>query len=235
MKLFHDSIKAAEIEDKLVRLFEETIEDRTEVHLSDTSKCPLRVYCRLVGMEPIPFTKQSIGFMSAGQIGQMLIQQLYPEELCEYEHPFIPSHIDVFEDEKYPIEIKISSQKVFRAADVPASWRKQLMGYISIHDAEHGWLLILNLFSRQWTAFKMIMTPKEREDYRGFLTFFRTAVTECVKERDPTPLFPFLEPDEIRAKECKYCDYRPDRRRKVEKRLDGPRCTMHTTGRKKKT
>ena len=77
MKLFHDSIKATEIEDKIIRLFEETMEDRTEIHLSDTSKCPLKVYCRLIGIEPIPFTQRSIGFMSAGEIGQMLIQQLY--------------------------------------------------------------------------------------------------------------------------------------------------------------
>lgn len=158
-------------------------------------------------------TKESIGYMVIGAIGQLAIQVLYPEEMREYESlDIVPSHADILEDFKYPIEIKWSSKKIFRARDVPTPWRLQLMRYMAKHNADVGWLLIMNLFSRQFMAFKLTMTADERMEQIIQMLDFKAMVLEAVRKRDPYLLPVPLTEEQV--KECKKCDYRPSRRRK---------------------
>jgi len=230
MNLYHDTDKALEIEEMLVKKFNEDSEDRSDVvHLSDTGYCPLKTWCRLMGMPPLPFNKTAIGKMTIGKVGQRIIQELYPEEFCEVEHPDLPSHADVMENGKVPIEIKYSAQRIFRAADVPFGWRFQLMGYMALHNSQIGYLLIMNLFSGQWMSFKMTMTEEELEIHRTFLFKFEKEELRSAKEEDWKILISLIkdifENDDERYKKCKYCDYREGRNRK--KLSLGPGCPLY--------
>jgi hypothetical protein len=229
MKLFHDTEKALEIEEKLVTIFEEESEERNQVHLSDTGYCPMKTYCRLIGIIPLPFTKKAIGKMTIGKVGQLIIQQLFKEEYREVEHDGLPSHVDILEGGKVPIEVKYSASRIFRASDVPTGWVMQLMGYMALHNSTVGWLLIMNLFSGQWIAFKMMMSLEELEDHRKFLEEFDSTITKAAETEDYKLIFDLIErrfeTEEDRFKTCGYCDYRPGRKRK---KLDlGEGCPLY--------
>lgn len=231
MKLFFDSAKVAEIEGLLAEAFKKTEQTRTKVHLSDTCYCPFKCYNRLTKMERMPFNKNGIGRMTVGSVGQTIIQGLFPSEWSEVEHPMIPSHADVmlyFDEMKAPIEVKFTTTRIFRAADIKRPWNMQLMGYISLHDAPYGWFLIMNTFSMQWTAFKMIMTTKEKQKHLDYIREFETIVYMAVEDEEPEMLIKFFVtvPTEERQKECRYCDYRPGRKRK-SLGLEGEGCPFY--------
>ena len=234
MKIFHDSTKAGEIEQKLTDIWIEQSQNRTVVHLSDTGYCPMMAYCRLIGIVPLPPDRTGIGKMTMGNIGQLIIQQLYPPECAEVEHDFIPSHADIMEESGAIIEIKISAQRIFRASDIPDGWRIQLMGYMSIHKQNIGWLLILNVFSGQWTAFKFIMSNEELEQHYKYISLFRTIVEAGGKNKDYTEVIKLMNdffPDpKDRVKKCRYCNYRAGpKRNKLGMKPEG--CPVRITNR----
>jgi len=231
LKLFYDSTKVAEIEDLLAIEFKKTEQARMRVHLSDTGYCPFKCYNRLIKMEKMPFDKKGIARMTVGSVGQTIIQGLFPPEWSEVEHPMIPSHADVllyFDEMKAPIEVKFTTTRIFRAGDIKRPWNMQLMGYISLHDAPYGWFLIMNTFSMQWTAFKMIMTTKEKQKHLDFIREFETTMFMAVEDKEPEMLMKFflLVPVEERQKACKYCDYRPGRKRR-SLGLEGEGCQFY--------
>lgn len=226
MKLFYDSTKAKEIEDKILKRFNEQFGHRNEVHLSDTCGCECKAYNRLTGMEPV-YTKRVIGILVFGEIAGLFIQLLYPPEQREYESTdIVYSHVDVYEDFKYPLEVKSSSQKIFEAAKVPLAWVLQFKRYMAKHNADVGWLLILNLFSRQVTAFKGIMTVQERIDEIGQMRESRDRILYARDNEDPSGLV-------LKTDGCPGCFYKPSKKRRELGLGDG--CTLYRSKRKKKT
>jgi len=224
LKLFHDSEKAKEIEDRLIELFDSKYEVRNEVHLSDTIYCSMKCFNRLTGMIPVRTRKQK-GYMILGNAGQLVVQQVYPPEQREYESTdIVSSHMDVFEDFEYPLEIKWSAKKIFRAKDVPIPWQLQLLRYMSKHNAREGWLLIMNLFSRQFIAFKMIVEADERMDEVIKMLEFKNDVLKAVEEEDPDIL-------DIHEDECSNCDYKPSKKRRELDLGDG--CPRYVRKRRK--
>jgi len=165
--------------------------------------------------------------MIFGKVGQLLIQKIYPEDEAEYENnKLVFSHTDVLEDKKYPIEVKFSSMKIFRASDVPEYWVKQLMRYMSVHDSDIGWLVIINLFTRQLTAFKMMMTREEREQQISEMVRFVSLIGSWRKGGK----FPddYVVPlTEEQVSECKRCDHKPSPTRKKKGLDDG--CSKYIT------
>ncbi len=238
MKLYYDSLKTAEIEEKLAEEFAKGNESRPRVHLSDTGYCPFKCYNRIIGMEKIPVDKRGIGSMTLGTVGQEIIQKLYPEEWSEVEHEFIPSHADVLEDLILPLEVKYTGSRIFRATDIARHWQIQLMGYISIHDAPHGWFVIFNTLTRQWACFKMELSSEERESHRAYIREFDETVMLAVKTGDVEPLLELLNTlfptVENKAYACKYCDYRPGRKRK-NSGIETDGCSYYTPTRRKKS
>jgi len=207
MRLFYDSQKAKEIEDKLIAQFEARQGPRNEVHLSDTCHCEMKTYNRLTGMKPV-YTKKAIGYMVVGNAGDLLIQSIYPPEQREYESlDIVSSHMDIFEDLKYPLEVKWSAQKIFKAKDVPVQWQLQLLRYMSKHNSDVGWLVIINLFTRQVTAFKMVVGPDERIDNIMQMLESKKRILYASKTGDVSALI-------ILEKECPTCFYKPTKKRK---------------------
>lgn len=156
---------------------------------------------RLIGHEQT-FTQDGAINMLFGEVGQTLIQRLFPVEHCEFSiEGEIPLHIDIFEDLKYPIEIKWSAQKIYRSSDIPEGWIKQLMGYMALSNSMLGWMLIINLGTRQINAFKFLMTEKEIEDTYREIYESKERILEAVKTNNDSKL-------KLMEEECYWCSYK---------------------------
>jgi hypothetical protein len=204
MQIYYDSDKAKILNEKLFAHFNTTAQNRTTVHLSDTVHCEMKCYNKLTGMK-YAFDSGSAARMLFGQVGQELLQVLYSPEEAEYTiEGEIPLHIDIFEELKYPIEIKWSGQKIYRASDIPEGWILQLMGYMALTNSTVGWMVIVNVLIRQLTTFKLIMTVEECGEQRQRISESRERILHAVKTGDSSKLI-------IKEDECYWCDFKPKR------------------------
>jgi hypothetical protein len=162
----------------------------------------MKCYNRLTGLKEVVDTS-GVSNMLFGDAGQILIQRLYPKEFCEY-NPIdspVPTHVDIFEDCKYPLEIKWSGQKIYRIEDIPEGWMLQLMRYMALTKSEIGWMVIINLTSRQLTAFKIMMEQKELEEQYNLIVESRDRILQAAKDKNSSTLIVNLD-------ECNWCPYR---------------------------
>jgi len=232
LKIFYDKEKSAELEGKLMEKWSETEQVRgkykvrreervarrgKEFHVSDVVCCPLQTYCRLKRFQR-KFTKKNVGMMLFGIVAQKLFQWLYPDDNCEYEAyiaDVVIGHIDIFEDLKYPMEIKSSRKRIFKRSQIPQRWVEQLVCYMAMTSSKIGWITILNIFSCQVSCFRVEMTD---EDILGQLVVISTTVNErrrAVNLERPTMLRPSGEQYEY----CVYkhnCPRRADCKRKFD-------------------
>ena len=162
----------------------------------------MKAYNRLTGLKEVVDTS-GVSNMLFGDAGQILLQRLFDEKTCEYVVPDAPviTHIDIFEDCKAPLEIKWSGQKIYRIEDIPIGWMHQLMGYMALTKSEIGWMVIINLTSRQLTAFKIMMTPEEIESEYNHIVESRDRILESVPKKDYSKLL-------LAQDECNWCPYR---------------------------
>lgn len=227
MRLYYDSGKAEEIRNKLIKKFMERQGHGNEVHLSDTCHCEMKAYNRLSGLVDPLYTAQIIGYMMIGLAGEEVLKMIFPPEQCEYESlDIVPSHVDVLEDFRWPLEIKWSVQKIFKAQDVPRGWLLQHMRYLAKHNANVGWLLIMNLFSRQLMAFKMVTDVDERMEQLQLIRDSKARILYAVSTGDTSNLI-------IIPKECSGCFYKPSKKRRELGMGTG--CPRYVKGRGKKS
>ena len=215
MKIYYDSEFADELTQKLTNKFWEEQEARDRIHLSDTTKCPIKCWCRLTGIKP-HFSTTLIGMFAIGVVGQEIFQALYPPEQCEYEpdkdlplEEQLPAHIDIFADFEVPLEIKWSRRSIMRGTDISKGWILQTTGYMAKTNSVMGRLIIFNIMSTKINVFKVIMTEIELEQRRNEIEKIREEITRAVEEKNPNLLEAWVE-------ECKYCTFRDTRTRKKE-------------------
>jgi CRISPR/Cas system-associated exonuclease Cas4 (RecB family) len=211
MEIFYDSEYAEKLTRLVYQKFMEGNEDRNEIHMSDLCYCPMKVWNRLSGIEPLPFSDRSVGFMMIGQVGQEIIQNVFPESWAEYEpDPELSSHIDVFvqEDDEpdFPLEIKFSRRSVYRGADIPEPWLLQCTGYMALTESLVGRFAVFNVMDAKINCFKVVLSPLELEVRKDNIDKFKALIRKAVDEKDPYLL-------DINIGECKYCDYRDTRTR----------------------
>ena len=218
MNLYYDSVKSTEIKNRILEKFQEGNQNRTKIHLSDYCYCPMKVFNRLTGMEKMDMD-DTANILMVGNVGQELIQILYPDHEAEVEdNSILPSHVDILEDMNIPLEIKWTTTKIQRSSDIKEEWISQLMGYMAIHDSPDGWLLIMNLGTRQFGAWKMSMEMDELAELRTDMEMFRDNMYRCVEiwlsgEKDEAINLIELPLTEKQVKDCGWCDYRPGRKR----------------------
>jgi len=212
MQIYYDNDYSKELNDKLDKQFWEEADDRSNsIHLSDLCHCPVKVWCRLSGL---PQSKDSgVGIMMIGVVGQTIIQGLYPAEQREYEpdkdlpkEMQIPSHIDIFADMKFPVEIKWSRKNIMRGSDIGKSWIMQVTGYMAKTNSTEGKMVIMNIITGKLFAFKVIMTEDELKQRLNEIYDLRAQIQLAVSNKDPSTL-PIWE------EECQYCDYRVTRQK----------------------
>lgn len=224
MRLFFDSVKEQEIAQLIIDKHNEDSQNRTRVHLSDTCYCPLKTWHRLIGF-PATEDDSGAGIMMTGTMGQMIIQNLYPEDWAEYESDFLPSHVDLMEfidGEKHPHEIKFTNRVINTSSEIPEGWKRQLMRYLAVHDSDYGWFDIMNLRTRKFTTWKMIMDAEERAALRDEIMRFEEVILEGKRIHDEDGYNAGLEyvlehlPQEMtlnQVKDCGYCQYKKSRAR----------------------
>lgn len=214
VELYYDSEYTDELNKRIAQKFWEENRHRDKVHLSDTCHCPVKTYCRLIGLNPIR-DDNSVGIMMIGVVGQEIIQAVYPEEQREFEPDAalpedkqLPSHIDIFADMKIPVEIKWSRKSIYRGSDIGKSWFMQITGYMAKTYSTEGKMVIFNLITGKLNAFKVIMTEEELSVRLKEIDCIVNSINESVANKDPSCL-------EIWSEECQYCDYREARKRKT--------------------
>ena len=160
-----------------------------------------------------------------GTMGQMIIQNLYDPDWAEYESDFLPSHVDLMEfidGEGHPHEIKFTTRAVNTSSEIPIGWQRQLMRYLAVHDSDYGWFDIMNLRTRAFTTWKMIMDAEERAALREEILRFESVILEGKRiheeEGYEAGLAYVLEhlPMEMtlnQVKDCGYCQYKKSRNR----------------------
>lgn len=228
MQIYYDQEYSQELTKKLRYKFLEEVQDRKVVHLSDTTKCPLKCWNRLVGITPSEVDDRGIGMMMIGIVGQEIFQALYPPEWTEYEPtPDMPAHIDIFvqnPEKMFPVEIKWSRKNVNRAKDIGPSWIMQTTGYMALTNQNEGKLVVFNVIYAKINCFRFVMTDDELVLRRFQIDEIKANILKAVEEKNPN----LLEPWE---NECKYCDFKPSRKRKKAglsegcPRVDGKKAT----------
>jgi hypothetical protein len=180
----------------------------TDIHISDLCSCLMKTYNRIMGIERKQ-TKSSIGIMVFGIIAETLLAWTFPKEVFQHkshmpmliEEEDIFGHIDIFEEFKYPLEVKASRKQVFMASQVPVQWIEQLISYMSMEGCQVGWIVIFNIFSTQIIAFQINLTQEEILEWQIVLSTRRVQTITAIKAKNSNDLI-------IRPDEYGLCDYR---------------------------
>lgn len=171
--------------------------------VSITGNCPMKKVNRVSGLEKTT-TKSSAGAMFIGIVAQKLIQWLFTPEEREYEasvQDIIQGHLDIFEEKKYPIEIKASRMRIFKVEQMPHKWIDQAMCYMSMVSADTGWIVIVNLITSQITSFRIEVTQEDNYDTMDEMFRRVDAINEAINTRDHSKI-------EIQAEEYDNCNYK---------------------------
>lgn len=213
MKIFYDSKKSMElmrrIEDKFGAKSRKTSRGQ-EMHVSDLTGCQMKPYNRMIGI-PRKHTKLQIGVMVFGIVAENMLGWTFPADELQYQSNIwlldgkqnIFGHIDIYENKRYPLEVKASRKSIFKARDIPKYWIEQLASYMSMQGANDGWIVLFNVFSTQVMAFKMQMT---NDDILGWLITMNMRagkIRRAVKAKNSDDL-------EINPLQYNFCDYKQD-------------------------
>ena len=226
MKIFFDKQKSEELTKRIeAKFFEEYIPRGNELHVSDLTTCLMKPVCRLIGLEREK-TKASVGLMVFGIIAENVIAWTYPADVLQFKSSMnllkdeddIFGHIDIFEEKRFPLEVKGTRKRIFRTRDIPVNWVEQLVSYISMQGADRGWLVILNIISCQLMAFRIEMTNPERLDWLITLTSRADAVKKLAKEIIERGININLTILEIRPEDYSMCGWKSCPRRDECKR-----------------
>jgi len=220
MRFFYDKEKSLEIMERITKKFEKRSASSrrgSEFHVSDLIWCPVGAYCRVTGVER-QRSKTVIGLMVFGIIAEDVIVSCYDKREATFQEnariylkkdESVFGHIDIFEHDVHPLEVKATRKRVFKASDVPIQWVEQLMSYMSMKGAIRGWLLIFNIFSCQTMAFQMILTQKYILGWIITLATRASNLKKAFSSKDPSHL-------EIAFKTHNTCDYKHDCPRREE-------------------
>jgi len=167
MRVYYDKVKTKEVEEKIIAKWG----DRDRKHwaergynVSEVTYCEMKCYSQRTGQEP-RYTKESIGFLVFGIVSEDIVMAIFPEDQRQYEgnlNELIWGHMDVYEDFTYPIEGKATAKRIFKREHLPVNWVMQLLNYITMGRSLKGWLLILDIFTRQLSAWCVELTSEEK-------------------------------------------------------------------------
>jgi len=168
----------------------------------------MKPYNRLTGVERV-ITKSAIGVMVFGIVAENILGWTFPSEELQYQSHLpmlkreenIFGHMDIYECQIYPLEVKASRKTVFRATDLPKYWVEQLMSYMSLQGAKIGWLVLFNVFSTVIMAFRMVLTAKDILGWLVTMAERAELVRKSAKERNASAV-------PINPLEYNWCHYK---------------------------
>lgn len=167
MDIFYDKVKTKEVEERILKRWGERAPkhwSKRGYNVSEVTYCELKCFCRRTGLEP-RYTKEGIGFMVFGIIAEDIVMAIYPDDQKQHEgnlNGLIWGHMDVYENFTYPIEGKATAKRIYKREHLPTNWIMQLINYITMSKSNKGWLYILDIFTRQFSAWCVRLKPEEK-------------------------------------------------------------------------
>lgn len=158
IRVYYDKEKTKEVNDKIWEVWGNREGKKWAEHgynVSECSGCELKCFCNRTGHEQ-KVTRKNVGYLVFGVIAESIVMEIYPEEQRQYEanlNELVWGHMDAYEDFTYPIEGKATAKRIFKAQHLPVKWVMQLINYITMSKSNKGWLYILDIFTRQFSAF----------------------------------------------------------------------------------
>lgn len=213
MKIYYDKVKTKEVNDRIWEVWGSRKKKWAEhgYNVSECSGCELKCYCNRTGMEQ-KITRKSIGFLVFGIIAESIVMEIYPEEQRQYEanlNEIVWGHMDAYEDLTYVIEGKATAKRIFKAKDLPVVWVMQIINYITMSNSNKGWLYILDIFTRQFSAFCVELTSSEKLQQIEELMDKVSRFDKAIQIKDPSNL-------RINPEQYTLCNYKKDCPRRQE-------------------
>jgi len=220
MRLFYDKVKTKEVEEKIWQKYSNDKKEWSEkgYNCSELSGCEVKCYNNRTGMEQ-QHTKKNIGFLVFGIISEQIVMSIYPEDQRQCEanlNELVWGHMDAFEDHAYPIEGKATAKRIFKREQMPIIWIMQLMNYMVMTNADKGWLYILDIFTRTFSAWCLELTSDDRIHQSIILMRSVERIDWARKHKDCSYLI--IKPEEYSL--CSYkktCERRRECRDKSKK------------------
>jgi hypothetical protein len=156
IKIYYDSEKTKEIEDRIWSKWGEREKDwaKQGYNVSECTYCEMKCFNQRTGM-PVKITKKSIGFLVFGIVSEEIVTAIFPEDQRQYEanlNEKIWGHLDAFENFEFPLEGKATAKRIFKRDQIPENWAMQLINYLTLTGKNKGWLLVLDIFTRSFSA-----------------------------------------------------------------------------------
>jgi len=217
IQIYYDKEKTKEIEQKIWDAYGNREKEwaKTGYNVSECTGCELKCYCNRTGIEQ-KITKKSIGFLVFGIVSENITMAIYPENERQYKAnlaEIIFGHLDVFEDMKYPIEGKATAKRIFKREHLPPIWVTQLINYLTMTGAKKGWLLILDIFTRSFSAWCVEMGEEERLMQIEVLMDKATRFDKAITTQNPSEL-------KINPEEHELCYYKHECPKAAECRME---------------
>ncbi|MBU0847339.1 hypothetical protein KKH23_09175 [Patescibacteria group bacterium] len=205
IKIFYDRDKTHEVNDKIWQRWSGREKKWAEhgYNVSECSGCELKCFCNRTGMEQ-KITRKSIGFLVFGIIAETIVMEIYPEDQRQCEanlNEIVWGHMDAYENLTYPIEGKATAKRIFKAKDLPVVWVMQLINYITMSKSNKGWLYILDIFTRTFSAFCVELTSNEKLQQIEELMDKVSRFDKAIQTKDPSNL-------RINPEQHELCNYK---------------------------
>jgi hypothetical protein len=200
--------------------------ERSGYHRSDCITCPEKPFNRVVRKLEAIFSPETIGIFLIGELAHLLLHQNFTAQ--EYEimvADIVSMHIDAIAqgsdfqnligiedwklDEKRPIESKTTRKVMYKQEDIPNEWLEQLAFGMAHLGVNIGYLMIVNMINFSVKVVTITMTNEERDMYKDVFLWKISLILDAVNKEDDSK----LEPHRF---DCKYCEYRPCKKRKLK-------------------
>lgn len=217
IRIYYDKVKTKEIEDKIIEKWGNKEKRWSErgYNVSEVTYCELKCFCQRTGQKP-RYTKESIGYLVFGIVAEEVVMAIYPEDQRQYEgnlNEIVWGHMDVYEEFQYPIEGKATAKRIYKREHLPVNWVMQLINYITMSGGHKGWLLILDIYTRQISAW-CIELPKEEKLMQIEVVMDKVSrFDEAIQNEDCSNL-------KITPEEHKLCNFKHSCPKRVECKIE---------------
>jgi len=214
MRIQHKSEMVQNFANIMLKDFRKDSKKRTGLHRSDAIACPLKAYWRLTGLIKPIYTSQSVGILLIGTLAHIALHKNFDAQEKVYDLHGITITVDAILGElsgsniEYPIESKTTRKRIYRKEDIPEEWIEQLAIAMSVMNVDKGYLMIFNVINFSITVWEIIMDEEERDMFTNAVIAIVGSILDAIAKKRPDLLQPKIT-------ECKWCPYRPMRKRNM--------------------
>lgn len=210
MQITHKAEMVQKFAEIMMKDFSKGQKDRSGLHRSDAIACPLKAYWRLTGEIQAIYDSSNVGILLIGTLAHIALHKNFDAQEEVHDLHGISVTIDAIfgleGGKKCPIESKTTRKKIYSKADIPQEWFEQLGIAMGVCDSDLGYLMVFNVITFSMMVFEISMTKEERQMFVDGMVYQVGTILNAIDKRKPE----LLQPKHI---ECKWCAYRPMRRR----------------------